>query len=204
MSTLPRFMVEMLPRSLVVDPPMSDAEFEAFCLQNDVVHLERTAEGVIRMNAPTGSETACANSEINGSLFIWWSKHRRGQVVADSSGGFYLSDSSILSPDAAYMLSKTQKQKAGKKRTAFFPVCPDFVIELLLKSDPLEKTQEKMERWIANGVQLGWLIDPYRKQVFIYRPGVETRVFAGKRLKGIGPVEGFTLDLGRIWRYYED
>jgi Uma2 family endonuclease len=194
----------MLPRSLVVDPPMSDAEFEAFCLQNDVVHLERTSEGVIRMNAPTGMDTACANSEINGRLFIWWSKHQRGQVVADSSGGFYLPDSSILSPDAAYMLSKTQKQKTGKKRTAFFPVCPDFVIELLSKSDSLAETQVKMDRWIANGVQLGWLIDPYQRKVFIYEPSVEMSSFAGKILKGRGPVKGFNLDLTRIWRYYEE
>jgi len=106
MSTLPRFEVDMRPRSLIVDPPMSDAEFEAFCLQNDGVQVERTREGAIRMNPPTGRETSRANLEISGSLFNWWSKHERGEV-ADSSGGFYLPDSSILSPDAAYISPKT-------------------------------------------------------------------------------------------------
>jgi Uma2 family endonuclease len=60
-----------------------------------------------------------------------------------------------------------------------------------------------MQRWIANGAQLGWLIDPYRHQVLIYQPATEVRTFTRKILKGAGPVKGFNLDLARIWRYYE-
>jgi Uma2 family endonuclease len=202
MSTLPRFEPDLLPRSLVVDPPMTDEEFEAFCLHNDNVQVERTAEGVIRMNPPTGGETAHANFEISGQLFVWWSKHERG-VASDSSGGFYLRDNSMMSPDAAYILPKTEKQIAKEKRRGFLPVCPDFVIELLSASDILADAQEKMQRWIANGAQLGWLIDPYRRQVLIYQPAAEVRAFTGKLLKGTGPVKGFNLDLARIWRYYE-
>ena len=202
MSTLPRFEVDSRPRSLVIDPPMSDAEFEAFCLRNDGVQVERTSEGAILMNPPTGRETSRANLEISSSLFAWWRKHERGEV-ADSSGGFYLPDNSILSPDAAYISPETLQQNAGQKRTIFFPVCPDFVIELLSRSDSLVETQEKMEHWIANGVQLGWLIDPYRQNVHVYQPGLGANIFTGKTLKGNGPVEGFDLDLARIWRYYE-
>jgi len=202
MSTLPRFDVHTLPRSLVVDPPMSDAELEAFCLENDWIQVERTREGVIRLNPPTGGETSSANGEITGRLFAWWSEHERG-VIADSSGGFYLPDGSMLSPDAAYVSPETEKLIAKGRRKGFFLVCPDFVIELLSKSDSLAETQEKMGRWIVNGVQLGWLIDPYRKQVYVYQAGVETSLFMGKTLKGHGPVSGFELDLARIWRYYE-
>jgi Uma2 family endonuclease len=203
MSTLPRFEADMLPRSLVVDPPMTDAELEAFCLRNDVVQVERTSKGVIVMNPPTGGETSRANSEISARLFNWWSEHERG-IVTDSSGGFYLPDRSMMSPDAAYISPETQKHITKERRGGFFPVCPDFVIELLSKSDTLAQTQDKMERWIANGAKLGWLIDPYRKQVLIYRPGVEPSIFTGKTLKGRAPVSGFNLDLVRIWRYYEE
>jgi Uma2 family endonuclease len=203
MSTLPRFMVDMLPRSLVVDPPMSDAELEAFCGRNDLAQVERTSEGVIRMNPLASMDAACANSEISARLFAWWIKHEHGGVVG-SCGGFYLPDGSMLSPDAAYLLPKTQKQITRDKRGGFFPVCPDFAIELLSETDPLTETRKKMERWIANGLQLGWLIDPYQKKVLIYEPGVEVSEFAGKILKGHGPVKGFNLDLTRIWRYYEE
>jgi Uma2 family endonuclease len=204
MSTLPRFEARTQPRTLVIDPPLSDAELEAFCLKNDGVQVERTSEGVLRMNPPTGRETTRTNSEINFLLFAWWRKQKRGEVVADSSGGFYLPDGSMLSPDGAYLLPKTLARMGKEKCTGFYPVCPDFVVELLSKSDSLAEIQDKMQRWIANGVQLGWLIDPYRKQVLIYRPEAEPTVFTGKTLKGVGPVKGFHLDLPGIWHYYED
>jgi hypothetical protein len=34
---------DLLPSGLVVDPPMTDFEFGAFCLRNDNVQVERTA-----------------------------------------------------------------------------------------------------------------------------------------------------------------
>jgi Uma2 family endonuclease len=203
MSTITPFEVDLLPRSLVVDPPMSDAELEVFCAANELFRIERTSDGVIWMNPPTGSETTSANSEINGQLYVWWCTHERGRV-ADSSGGFYLADGSMLSPDAAYLLPETLKGMKIERRTSFYTVRPDFVIELLSLSDSLKKTQAKMESWITNGVQLGWLIDPFQKKVFVYRPGATMSAFAGKSLKGDGPVEGFVLNLARIWRYYEE
>jgi Uma2 family endonuclease len=203
MITLPQIEVEILPRSMVVDPPMSDAQLEVFCAANDLLRIERTSDGVIWMDPPTGRETTSANSEITGQLYVWWREHERGQV-ADSSGGFYLADGSMLSPDAAYVLPETLKGMKIVRRTSFYTVRPDFVIELLSPSDSLKKTQAKMESWIANGVRLGWLVDPFQKRVFVYRAEAAMKVFSGKSLKGDGPVEGFELDLGRIWRYYED
>ena len=57
-----------------------------------------------------------------------------------------------------------------------------------------------MDEWIANGVQLAWLIDGEAKSVFIYRSGnaVEERR-AVNQLVGEGPVKGFRLDLTDIW-----
>jgi len=76
----------------------------------------------------------------------------------------------MLSPDAAYILPETMKNSGEKGRKGLPYVCPDFVIELRSKSDSLRKTRAKMKDWIANGASLGWLIDPYRKRVFVYRP----------------------------------
>jgi Uma2 family endonuclease len=202
MSTITPFEVDLLPRSMVVDPPMSDAELEDFCAANDLFQIERSSDGVIWMNPPTGRETTSANSEITGQLYVWWREHERGQV-SDSSGGFYLADGSMLSPDAAYLLHETLKGMKIERRTSFYTVRPDFVIELLSPSDNLKKAQAKMKSWLANGVQLGWLIDPFQKKVFVYRSGTAMSTFAGRSLKGDGPVEGFVLDLTRIWRYYE-
>jgi Uma2 family endonuclease len=43
------------------------------------------------------------------------------------------------------------------------------VVELRSPSDRLKPLQEKMQEYLANGLRLGWLIDPQGKQVEIYR-----------------------------------
>lgn len=81
--------------------------------------------------------------------------------------------------------------------------CPDFVIELMSSSDRLPKAQAKMSDWIANGAKLAWLIDPYRRQVTIYAPDRDPLTVSGDSISGSGPVEGFTLNLAKVWRFYE-
>jgi Uma2 family endonuclease len=77
------------------------------------------------------------------------------------------------------------------------------VVELLSASDSLAATKRKMERWIANGAQLGWLVDPYEEQVLIYQAGSEPRRFSSQKLDGVGPVQGFSLELWKVWRCYQ-
>ena len=43
-------------------------------------------------------------------------------------------------------------------------------------TDTLAPLQRKMERYIANGALLGWLIVPRLRQVHIYRPGLPSEV----------------------------
>lgn len=56
------------------------------------------------------------------------------------------------------------------------PFAPRFVAEIRSLSNSVEEQQDKMEEWIAYGVALGWLIDPFLRQVHIYRPGVAPEV----------------------------
>ena len=50
-----------------------------------------------------------------------------------------------------------------------------------------------MEAWLANGAQLGWLIDPYKRNVWIYEAGKSPRIETGNSVAGTGPVQGFVL-----------
>jgi len=203
MTTLLRIDAETLPRVLVLNPPISDAEFEALCRENDNIRLERTKEGAVRMNPPTGGWTGSGNQEISRQLGNWLAAQESGRVF-DSSSGFRLPDGSTLSPDASY-ISEERLRSLPKGGLRGFPqVCPDFVIELRSDSDPLEELKDKMNDWIANGAQLGWLIDPYERQVFVYRPSLSSEVITGDLIEGEGPVQGFHLDLARVWKCYQD
>jgi len=203
MATLLRIDAETLPRVLVLDPPISDAEFEALCRENDNVRLERTKEGAVRMNPPTGGWTGSGNQEISRQLGNWWTTRELGRVF-DSSTGFHLPDGSTLSPDASY-LSEGRLQGLPKGGLRGFPrVCQDFVIELRSESDPLQELKEKMNDWITNGAQLGWLIDPFERLVLVYRPNHPAEEVSGESIAGEGPVRGFNLDLARVWKCYQD
>jgi Uma2 family endonuclease len=193
---------ETPPRSIVWDKPLSDDEFEALCLANDLFRLERTRNGEILVHAPTGGFTSDGNSEIIYQLRTWWKTHRRGRVF-DSNGGFFLADSSMLAPDAAYVLPEKLKGLGKEDLTRLPRLCPDFVIELLSPSDSVKEAKAKMEWWIENGVALGWLIDPYKRRVFLYRPDIDPVIENGGTVQGSGPVDGFTLDLAEVWRCYE-
>ena len=43
------------------------------------------------------------------------------------------------------------------------------------------RLQAKMSEYIENGAQLGWLIDPFKKNVYIYRQGEPALPVAGQK-----------------------
>jgi Uma2 family endonuclease len=54
--------------------------------------------------------------------------------------------------------------------SGYWPVCPDLAIELRSQSDRARALREKMGEWLANGAQLGWLIDPEARKVEVWDP----------------------------------
>ena len=74
------------------------------------------------------------------------------------------------------------------------------MIELVSESDDLADTQAKMREYIANGLRLGWLINPKSQQVEIYRPNQEIEVLQSPTsLSGEDVLLGFILDLQPIF-----
>jgi Uma2 family endonuclease len=191
------------PRSIVLHPPLSDAEFERLCEKSDFAFLERSKEGAIIVNAPAGGMTSSGNSEISRQLGNWWIQHRKGRVF-DSSAGFFLPDGSVLSPDASYVTAEQLKGLSRNELARFLRFAPAFVIELRSESDRVAAVAEKMKAWMTNGVEVGWLVYPYSREVHIYQAGAAApRIEKGAHAAGSGPVEGFVLDLDEVWRCYE-
>jgi len=185
-----------------LEPVLSNEEFEELCAANDNWRLERTREGVILVNAPAGSATSGGNSEITYQLMAWWRAHRKGRVF-DSSIGVFLPDGSALGPDAAYATEEQVQSLRKEDLDHFLPFAPAFVVELLSRTDSPKETGRKMERWIENGVELAWMVNPYTRTVAIYERGSEVRIEAGNSVSGTGPVAGFVLDLKDVWQSYE-
>ena len=82
-------------------------------------------------------------------------------------------------PDAAWISPEqlaVQPEPYPSPEDWLLPFCPAFVVEIRSRSDRLAPLQRKMADYVANGALLGWLIDPYSRQVHIYRPGMDPEV----------------------------
>jgi len=185
------------PVRIVPSQPVSLEDFWRISADNRDLRLEREPNGELIVMTPTTRGTGFRGSYISRALGNWAESDQRGYDF-DSSTGFLLPDGSVRSPDAAWVSS--DRWQPGSEDEYDTRLCPQFVIELRSKSDRLPILQAKMQAWIANGVELAWLIDPSRKAVEIYRPGQPVEVQEGHTaVYGDDPVGGFVLELARIW-----
>jgi Uma2 family endonuclease len=178
-------------------PGLSEADFLALCELYRDCTLEYTSDGTVIVMPPTNPKNSERVVEVVSQLRNWARARRPGHVVGPD-GGFFLPDGSRRSPDAAWF--DADRWKAAETPGTVFPTfAPDFVIEVRSPGQRQNSQREKMEDYIVNGVQLGWLIDPVTKNVEIYRPGRDPEILTNPAsISGEGPVEGFLLDLSAI------
>src|SRR5258706_3564234 len=119
---------------------------------------------------PAGGETGHKNILIATFLTNWALQDDTG-VSVDSCTGFSLPNGATRSPDAAWVRRARLASLTSAQKKKFLPLCPDFIIELRSPSDNLKTVQEKMQEYIENGTQLGFLLDPQERRVYLYRPG---------------------------------
>jgi Uma2 family endonuclease len=187
------------PVRLRFDRPMTDEELMRFSGENELVRIERDANGELIVMSPTGSDGGSTELEVGIELGIWGRADGRGKVFGPSSG-FTLPDTSVRAADAAWVSWVRWNALSADQQKGFAPVCPEFVIEIRSETDRLAPLEAKMLQWIGNGAEVAWLIDPERRVVGIYRPGDEPEVHQDpSSVQGSGPVAGFELVMARIW-----
>ena len=177
---------------------LEDAQLFEFCQLNRDLRIERDEDGTLVLMAPAGGASSARNLELSRQLANWAQRDGTG-IAFDSSVGFVLPNGAMRSPDAAWVRRARWDQLSAADRERFPPLCPDFAVEIRSPSDRLQALQRRLREMIRNGTELGWLIDPRRRSVHVYRPGepVQTLLAPGT-LSGDPPLTGFELDLSRI------
>ncbi|NCJ05507.1 Uma2 family endonuclease [Synechococcales cyanobacterium C] len=190
-------MIPLVLEMESADIHLSDEQFYRLCQVNRELRLERTAAGKLIIMPPTGWETGNRNSRLNQRLGNWADKDGRG-LVFDSSTGFILPNGAIRSPDAAWV-KRERLESLRPDPNRFLPLCPDFAVELRSATDDFSTMQTKMQDYLENGMQLGWLLNPYDQQVEIYRSGQPIEVLnSPTELSGGTVLPGFVLQLDGI------
>ena len=189
---------EYLPATLTT-PHMTDDEFAAFCAQYPDFFIETTADGEAIIIPPNYPWTSMQNGEIVAQLKAWAQADGRG-LVTDSSGGFVLPNGARRAPDASWISRRQLASLPPDQLKRSIHACPEFVLEVRWPSDRLRTLRAKMQEWIDNGAELAWMIDPETQSVEIYRPNQSPELLRNiTSLTASSPLEGFTLDLTRVW-----
>lgn len=165
-------------------------------------YLELTTEGELIINPMVNLHGGIAEAEGIADLMIW--SRQYGGLTLSSRTIVRLPDGTRAEPDMSW-LSPEQVSELGPVLPRTVTVCPAFVGEIMSETDRLPSLQRKMERYMANGAQLGWLIDPYRRRVYVYRPGVEVETREDPETVSGDPVmPGFVFQVRqRIFALYE-
>ena len=197
MTTHAALEIEKLLPATFTAPGLSEAEFLKLCAKFPDAMVEYTADGTVIVMPPTDPESGERVGEAFAQLRNWTSEQGKGHACGPDAG-FRFRDGSRRSPDAAWF--DDARWREAKKSGQRFPVfAPEFVIEVRSPDDRIRALREKMEEYIANGVQLGWLIDPMERTVTIYGGGQPPRVLENPAtVAGEGPVAGFVLSLERV------
>ncbi len=177
---------------------IADDEFFEFCMLNRDLRIEMSKEGQVIIMMPTGGEGGHRNYLLTVRIGNWAEADGTG-VGFDSSTGFVLPNGAKRAPDFAWIQRERWEAIPKKQRKKFPPICPDFVVELRSETDNLETVKAKMEEYLDNGTQLGWLIDPLEKKVYVYRPNTRLKVLNNPAtISGEPFLKGLTLKLAGI------
>jgi Uma2 family endonuclease len=187
-------------RFIFESQPLSEDEYYDLCMANRDLRIERSAQGEIIIVPPTGGESDYRNADVTFQLIKWAKLDGRGKVFGPSAE-FILPNGAGYSPDACWVSNESLAKLSKDQRRKFPPLVPEFVVEVLSPSDRLNALKEKMADWIANGAQLGWLIDADNRTIYVFRPGQSApeKVVGVSTLAGEGPIGGFAIDLATIW-----
>jgi Uma2 family endonuclease len=168
------------------------------------LHLEMTCDGELIISPMVNRDGGMAEGQFFVRLFVWAEAHA-GEAYGPNAN-MRLPDGSRIRPDALWLSPEQVAALPPVSEGGAITVCPAFVAEIVSGTDTLPPLQRKMERYITNGAQLGWLIDPYRRQVHVYRAGVDAEVMNDPETVSGDPVmPGFVFEVRqRIFALHAD
>jgi Uma2 family endonuclease len=177
---------------------LTDEQFYYLCRQNEVLRFEMNAEGEVIVMSPVGGESGRRELSLGAKVWMWNDSTGLGEAFS-SSTMFILPNGAKRSPDVAWIEKSRWSSLPVQAQEKFIPLAPDFVIELRSRTDDLATLQTKMQEYLANAVQLGWLINPQDQEVEIYELGKPVVTLAlPTTLPGGTLMPGFSLAVPRF------
>jgi Uma2 family endonuclease len=156
-------------------------------------------DGELREMAPTVSW----HGEVETNLTTLLHTHTRAHGLGRVSCGEVLyivrrNPDRVRAADIAFI--RQERVPSLEARRHIMEVIPDLVVEILSTHDTVAEISDRVDDWMGAGVQMLWIVDPFRRTVTIYRPGRDP-VLLGEHgtLEGDPVVPGFRCSVAEIF-----
>jgi len=181
---------------------LTDEQFIELCCDNRDLCFELTAQKELIIMTPPGPKTGRKNAIISTDLEIW--ARENGGVTFAANTIFALPVGSKRGPDACWLSQQRWDALTEEEKEGLPTLWPEFAVELMSPSDRgpvrFRMVLAKMDEYMANGVQLAWLIDPFKKRVYVYRPNQPVECLENPTSVSADPVlPGFVFQISKIW-----
>ena len=166
---------------------------------NEPWDFELTADRELVFVSPERPGSSTRGVDLIAQIQLWCRQDGDGMVFGPQLGVRH-DDGSMRMPDAAW-ISDARWGDRDMDQKGLLDACPELIVEVVSATDQPEDQEEKMAEWIRKGALLGWLVDPFREIVLIYRPGAEPeRLERPESLSGEDVCNGLEVSLDRIWK----
>ena len=156
-------------------------------------------DGELREMAPTVNW----HGEVEINLGTLLNVHVRTERLGRVSCGEVLyvvrrNPDRVRAADIAFI--RQDRVPSLEARQHIMEVIPDLVVEILSKHDTVAEISDKIDDWLGAGVQMLWIVDPFRRTVTIYQPGRDPLLLGEHgTLEGDPVVPGFRCPVAEIF-----
>lgn len=185
--------------ALGVDPNAPDfaERLSRLAMDNGPYAFEVSAKGELVVMPPPGPDGNLDERDVNDSLSDW-RRNNSGENYTQTAL-FRLQGVGRRMPDAAWITQERYDNLTQHERSVEIIGAPDFVVEVRSRTDNLADGLAKMQEWMDGGARLGWYIDPYETQAYIFRPGQPIEILDDPvSLSGEDVLPGFVFEVRRL------
>jgi Uma2 family endonuclease len=124
----------------------------------------------------------------------------RGEVYSGEAGVWLAREpDTSVGIDVVYVSAEVVASQMDN--TTLIEGVPTLAVEILSPSDTQEELNEKIDAYLAVGVPLVWVVEPYRQHVTVYRPGEVAEFFTIRDELSADPhLPGFAVPVARLFR----
>lgn len=125
----------------------------------------------------------------------------RGEIVCGEAGFLLRRDEVTITAGVDVALISATQADARSSETTLIEGPAQLIAEVQSPSDKLEEMLERMTEYLACGVPLVWVLNPYFKTLTVHRPGMDVEALSRTDTLTGGPeLPGFQVSVSEFFR----